>query len=252
VAIDVNDAPEQRPDGLIPDGSFVKVALHIRPGGISNPTGDPEQDALDQGLFKDSASSDTIYLDTELKVIQGPYRGMAIWPFFGVAGGSLEANGSSKAANVTRQNLRAILNSALGLDPKDKSEQAHSMRILRGYADLDNIEFYVRVGVQKGGPSPSGGTYPDKNTMAHIVEPHEPEWALLSQDKEVPPAARGARGGSAAAQGAQAAAGKPAWQRTGAPAAVPNGATAVLQAQTTAPVPAPSAVPTAGPAWLKR
>lgn len=279
--VNLQDAPEQKEfGGIIPDGSFVKVTLSIRPGGHSEPSsGDPTQDMLDGDLFYASKSSDAIMLDTEMTVIDGQWKHQKIWQYFTVGGGSLNADGSSKGWLISKAAFRAMIDCACGLDPKDDTPRAREMRIMRGFSDLDGIEFWARVGIQKGGKREGGGDdYPDKNTIAHIVTPDEPEWKLLTEGKEVEPQPRGVRGGSSGGGKAAAAdPGKPAWQREAAPAAAPvqqtrqtpagpswaNGGgqaapAAVPVAQST-PAPAPEQAPpppaanvSAGPTWLRK
>jgi hypothetical protein len=181
---DMNDAPEQRADGVIPDGSFVPLRLTLRPGG-ENVRGSSETDI---GLFKASLTSDVIYLDVEFTVIGGPHAGRKLWQNFTVSGGKLDESGTSKAWNIGKATLRAILDSALALDPKDMSDTAKAKRQLRGFRDLDGIEFFAKLGVERGGPAPGGGTFPDKNKIAHVVVPGEPQYADLRAGREVSPA----------------------------------------------------------------
>lgn len=233
--VNLQDAPEQREfGGVIPDGTFVNVELAMRPQGVSLQSGDAEQDALDDGLFYQSQTSDAILIDSEMTVIEGQWKNQKIWQYFTIAGGNLNPDGTSKGAAISNAAFRAMINSATGLDPKDQSPSARQMRTMRGYKDLDNITFWCRVGIQAGDDAPNGGKYPDKNTIAHIVEPGEPEYQLLTQGHEVPPQPRGARGGSTGGGTARQDASKPAWQRDAAPASAPAKA-------------APSKA--AGPAW---
>lgn len=294
MSVNLQDAPEQKEfGGIIPDGSFVKVTLSIRPGGHSEPpSGDPTQDMLDGDLFYASKSSDAIMLDTEMTVIDVQWKHQKIWQYFTVGGGSLNADGSSKGWLISKAAFRAMIDCACGLDPKDDTPRARDMRVMRGFKDLDGIEFWARVGIQKGGKRDGGGggdDYPDKNTIAHIVTPDEPEWKMLIEGKEVEPQPRGVRGGSGGGKAAAADPGKPAWQREAAPAAASvqqtrqtpagpswaNGggqvAPAIVPVTQTAPAPAavpvaqttpaptpeqapppPAANVSAGPAWLRK
>lgn len=221
--INVQDASEQREIGaLIPDGTFVHLIMQIRPGGASRPSGDPQQDQMDAGLFKQSTTSDVVYMDCEFTVLDGSHSHQKIWSNMTIAGGQLNPDGTSKAAAITHSLIRAILNSAIGLDPKDASPSAVQMRTLRAYSDLNNIEFWARVGVQAGGDRPGGGVYDDKNTIALVIEPDRPEYVALKAGQEVAPQPRGARSGAGAARvggtpangaGAPAVDNRPAWQR---------------------------------------
>jgi hypothetical protein len=68
MTFDMNDAEPQKTTDLIPDGSFAKITMTIRPG---NADGHGE---IDQGLLKTSNSpgSDVLMLDAEFTVVEGP------------------------------------------------------------------------------------------------------------------------------------------------------------------------------------
>lgn len=236
MGMDLNDAPEQRQDGVIPDGTFAQLKLQIRPGDASL----PGLGQCDAGLFTQSRSSDVVMLDCELTVLAGPHRARKFWQMMTVAGGNLNADGISKGWLITKANIRAMVESAMGIDPKDMSEAAKAKRNLpNGFCDLDGIEFVGKIGVEKGGPDERGGYYPDKNRLAHIVTPNEPEYAVIMGGGEVAPKPSSATGGNGtAARRAPAQESKPAWQRQAAPA------TAVAPAQA-------AASSASGPAWLR-
>ena len=189
--IAVHDAEPQREFGdVIPDGTFVRVIMHITPGGADLPSGDPAQDQMDAGLFKASQSSDAIGLDMDIAVIWPPHfakRKIFGDTFWTVAGGSVDSKGASKGWGLTKSRIRAAINSCTGIDPADKSTPATAVQTIAGFKELDGLEFFARLSVVPGDAAPNGGTYPDKNGLYHIVEPNEPEWALLKQGQEVEP-----------------------------------------------------------------
>jgi hypothetical protein len=196
MTINVHDAEPQREFGeLIPDGTFVRVIMHINPGGADFPSGDPAQDALDAGLFKQSTSSDVIGLDMDISVIWPEhYAGRKVFAgaFWTIAGGKLDSKGISRGWGQTKSSIRAAINSCMQLDPADKSAKASHMHSLNGFKDLDGLEFFARLSVAPGEPYIDKTTGeqregPDKNGLYHIVEPGEPEYALLLQRQEVPP-----------------------------------------------------------------
>ncbi len=76
--LDMNDAEPQRTGELIPDGTFAKVAMTIRPGGIDGPN------ETDRGLLKASTSSDVLLLDCEFTVTEGPHARRKFWQMFTV------------------------------------------------------------------------------------------------------------------------------------------------------------------------
>ena len=63
---DLNDVEPIHSGELLPDGSFAKVTMTLRPGGIDGPT------EIDKALLKSSNSpgSDVLSLDCEFTVVQ--------------------------------------------------------------------------------------------------------------------------------------------------------------------------------------
>ena len=58
-------------------------------------------------------------------------------------------------------------------------EAAKAKRALPSFRSLDHIEFFARLGIERGGQAPDGGTYPDRNRIGHIIVPGEPQYAAL-------------------------------------------------------------------------
>jgi hypothetical protein len=222
--LDLNQAPEQRADGVIPDGTFAKVKMTIRPGGETAPEFSAPIDAT---LFRASTSSDVSMLDCEFIVMFGPHSRRKFQQNFTVAGGQVDEKGVSKGWNITYGLLRAMLDSAIGLDPKDDSENAKRKRRLRGVRDFDQIEFVAKIGVEPGKlvdeNAPEKGRYHDRNRLVHVVTPDEEEWRIVMGGGEAP--AKPSGGGTAQAAASRAAPARqeqqPAWQAQAAPAAVP-------------------------------
>lgn len=234
MSYDLNDAqPQMAPMGeLIPDGTFAKVRLSIRPGGTNGAT------PMDAGLLKASQSSDARLLDCEFTVLEGPFARRKFWQAFTVAGGKLDEKGQSKGWNISKSTFRAMIDSALGLDPKDMSQEAKAKRVLQGLKQLEGITFAARIMVEPA----SNPQYRDANKLANVVLPDEPHHAKIMRGESVPPepvkapprkveqTAAPAWGG-----GASSAAQTPAWSST-------------PQAPAPSPGPAPSGV--GAPAWL--
>ena len=182
--LDFNDAQEQRGE-LIPDGTFCGLKATLRPGG-ENMAGCSEHDL---GIFRPSKSSDAVLLDFEFTVLPpSPHAGRKLWQLFTVGGGKVDENGISKGWNISKATMRAMIDSALDLDPRDMSDATKAKRNLRGFRDLDGIEFFARIAIEPGGPTQDGGVYRDKNTIDHVVVPGDLQYAALKAGKEVPPA----------------------------------------------------------------
>jgi hypothetical protein len=237
---DLNDAqPQMMPVGeLIPDGTFARVTMTIRPGGLNGST------PADAGLLKASGSSDAKLLDCEFTVVEGPFARRKFWQTFTVAGGKVDEKGQSKGWNIAKSAFRAMIDSALGLNPKDESPAAKAKRVIQGLKQLDGITFVARIMIEPA----SNSNYKDANKLANVVTPDEPQHAAVLRGEIVPPDPVNARPRKAEAAGtapAPAAAAVP-W----AAQAAPTPASAPAFAATPAPVPAPMATPAATPAWL--
>ena len=104
-------------------------------------------------------------LDAEFTVTEGPHIRRKFWQTLTVSGGKLDENGVSIGARITKSTLRAMIDSALGLDPEDMSEATKAKRILRGFADLSGITFVAKIKVETS----DNPAYPDKNRLDHVV-----------------------------------------------------------------------------------
>lgn len=234
---DMNDAEPQKSGELIPDGAFAKVSMIIRPGGTNG------QSEVDRGLLKASNApgSDVLMLDAEFTVTEGPHVRRKFWQLFTVSGGKVDEHGVSIGWKISKGSFRAMIDSALGLDPGDMSEAAMAKRILRGLADLSGITFVAKIKIE-----PSGDPrYGDSNKLDRVVLPVEPEWRKV-MDGEILPASPSSRARPKAQTTTVSA---PSW---GQPAgAAPAAAAWGGPAQPVTPKAAdPAPKPTTGPAWL--
>jgi hypothetical protein len=235
---DLNDAEPQR--GGIIDPCFAKIVGVLRPGGIDGPA------PTDRGLLKASKNgTDVVMLDWEFTVAEGRNARRKFWQNMTVGGGEVDEKGQSKGWNISKSQLRAMIDSALGLNPKDESENARNRRVIRGFADLNGISFVAKIGVKKDKDS----KYPDQNIIAHIVTPDEKEWQAVVNGQEVPV-------GGAAAAAPVAGWGQNAWggAAPSAPAAAGPAAPPAQGAwggppQPLAPAPAAAPPPSPQPAW---
>lgn len=231
---DLNDAqPQMAPLGdLIPDGTFAKLRMSIRPGGVNGST------PMDAGLLKAYQSSDAKMLDCEFTVVEGPLARRKFWQNFTVAGGKLDEKGMSKGWNITKSVIRAMVDSALGLDPKDMSPAAKQKRVIQGLKQLDGIVFTGRIMVEPA----SSPQYKDVNKLANVVVPGDGNYAAIMRGEATKPEPINARPRKPADTSAQQ---KPAWGATAAPAAQQSMPWAGASA-----APAASPAQPAGPAWL--
>lgn len=162
---DFNNAPEQSFTGEpIPHGSLARVVLRIRPGGRGP-----------GGWVTENPSTGAAYIDCEFTVAEGPYARRKVWTLIGLKGTKVDEHGRDKWADMGRSLIRAILESARGIHPKDESPQAVAARRINSLGDLDGIEFVARIGVEKD----RDGQYPDKNKILAAVGPDHRDYAAL-------------------------------------------------------------------------
>src|SRR6185436_5806640 len=182
---------------------------------------------------------DAKLLDCEFTVMTGPYVRRKFWQNFTVAGGKVDDKGQSKGWNISKSAFRAMVDSALGLDPKDESAAAKQKRVIQGLKQLDGIVFAARIMVEPA----SDTKYKDQNRLANVVVPGEPQYAAVMRGEAVQPDPVNAKPRKAADTPA---AQTPAWANSAAPQPAAGG---VPWAGQSAPKPAehPAA---SGPAWL--
>jgi hypothetical protein len=238
---DMNDAELPRGSDLIPDGSFVKVTMAIRKGGLDG------QGESDRGLLKATKSpgSDVKMLDCEFTVIAGQHIRRKFWQTFTVIGGKVDEQGVSIGWKISKTVFRAMMESAQGLDPADMSEAAKQKRMLRGLADLHGIAFVAKIRIE---PS-TNPAYGDSNRLERVVLPNEAEWKKVMAGEAVAaaPSHRAARPSTPKASP------QPAWKEP-ATAAAPAPSQTAKPAWDSASAPQQNTSPTpskpAGPAWL--
>jgi hypothetical protein len=247
MSYDFNDAqPQMMPQGeVIPDGTFAKIRMTIRPGGTNGSA------PMDAGLLKASADSDAKMLDCEFTVVEGRFVRRKFWQNFTVSGGKLDDKGQSKGWNISKASFRAMVDSALGLNPKDMSEAAKAKRVIQGLKQLEGIVFVARIMVEP----PSDPKFRARNKLANVVLPGEPQFDAVMRGEEVEPDPVDAKPQKSAS--GTVAQNAPAWAADTAPAQAPQqqgGAPwtqqGTAQPQSAAQQPTPPAASATGPAWL--
>jgi len=236
MSVDFNEAPQQGSGaGPIPEDSVVIVCADIRdPKAGKQGTANP--------LFC-KADSGYEYLDFEFTVLSTPFKDRKIWQNFMLHYTKPATEKSQQAISISMRALRAMVEAARKIDPKDASPEAKNARIINGFADLRSMIFPVVVGCEWGQPRSSGGRFLN-NTIKRIVTPDDdrfekvfsdPEGCILS-GKPLPTEPTGA----AASQGA-----KPEW--AGKPAETAAAKPEPEKAQGTIP----GVKAASKPAWVK-
>lgn len=208
---DFNNAEPQRAMGeLIPENTVALLVINLRPGK-SGPG----------GWLKTNSARDCEMLDLEFTVDGGEHDRRKLWEHWVTAG---QTEGQQKAAAITRSKLRAVLESAFGVDPADDSETAMQKRQVSGWGAFDALRICAKIGVEKGGlknkdAGPNSERYPDKNKVKAILTPGDADYiapgpqssaGMQTAGAAVQRAAAKAGGGTAAAAQAAAPA-KPSW-----------------------------------------
>ncbi|MGH8572847.1 MAG: hypothetical protein ACREX8_09755, partial [Gammaproteobacteria bacterium] len=148
---------------LIPKGTLVKVRMSIRPGGYD----DPNQGWTGRFATRNEKTG-SVYLNCEFVVLEGDYARRKLWSLIGLHG----PNGP-EWARMGRAFIRACLNSARGIHPKDESPQAQSARRISGFKDLDGLEFLAKVDWEKD----QNGN--DKHIVKAPIGPDHKDYAAL-------------------------------------------------------------------------
>ncbi|TQF78666.1 hypothetical protein FK498_08710, partial [Elioraea sp. Yellowstone] len=149
---------------LIPSGTLVRVRLTIRPGGVG-----PE------GWVTQSRTSDAQYLNTEAVILEGPHARRRVYTRIGLRGKGAQGS-DDPYGNRGRALIRGILESARGVASKDTSDRARAARTIRGYGDLNGMEFLARIGVEKDKADPRDE---GRNVVAAAIGPEHADYARL-------------------------------------------------------------------------
>jgi hypothetical protein len=236
----MNDVAPQQSGDLIPDGTFAKVTMSIRKGGLDG------ANEHDRGLLKASnqPGSDVRMVDAEFTVAEGPFARRKFWQNFTVQGGKLDEQGQSVGWKIAKSQFRAMIDSALGLNPEDMSEAAKAKRVLRGLADLDGITFVAKIQVEPN----RNPAYKDANKLDHVVLPTAPEWQKVMAGEQVPAQPSNRYRPVAVAPVSTA----PAWGQSqpASSASTPAWSSETSQSSVQTTAPTEGAKPAGGPAWL--
>jgi hypothetical protein len=113
--IDFNDAEPQIEFGLIPANTVAKARFVLKPGHYFS---DP--------ILTGSKSGDSVYLDYEFVILEGPHAKRKVFDKIGISG-------SDTWVNAGKSKIRAILESGKNVSPKDTSPAAAFARSIKSY-----------------------------------------------------------------------------------------------------------------------
>ena len=161
--MDFNDAGQQQAGELIPAGTIAKVVITIRPGSAGQ-----------GGWLTRSNTSDVEYLNCEFTVLEGSFARRKFWQNMTVSGGKVDERGQSKAWGITKASLRAMLDSAFGLDPDDDTPAAKQKRVTQDWGAFNGLQFVAKIGIEKGKDG-----YSDKNRLQFVLTRKNQEYASV-------------------------------------------------------------------------
>lgn len=177
--LDFNTETAQREfvEGPVPAGSRVLVKLTLeRP---QHTTPDHE--------YVSKAKTGLLGLWVKYEVASGAYQGVRwyenLWLPQGMQKIDLDA-GRRTACNVSGAKMRAILEAAKGVMPKDDSPKAARARQVSDWLDFMDLTFPVRVGIDKQPVEKDGRTYWNNSTVA-IITPDKAKYAELMRGGEI-------------------------------------------------------------------
>ena len=162
--IDFNDAGAQSNYELIPANTLAKARFVIKGGN----------DPIDNCITH-SKNGDTSYLDCEFIILEGKYAKRKIFDKIGLSG-------NDNWVIMGRARIRAILESAKGINPKDISEIAQKARTIESFADLNNLDVVIKIGIEHD----KNGVYPDKNRVLAIITPEHISYSEFMIGQDIP------------------------------------------------------------------
>ena len=161
---DFNDAELQNNFNLIPVNTIAKARLFIKPGN----------DASDLFITR-SKGGDTAYLNCEYIILDGQYAKRKVFDKIGL-------EGAERWVAMGKARIRAILESAKGINPKDSSDNAIQARHINSFEELNNLDLVIKIGVEKD----KLGQYPDKNRVLSIITPEHFSYAEFMTGQDMP------------------------------------------------------------------
>jgi hypothetical protein len=157
---DFNNAGNQF--DVIPENEICTVQMTVKPGGAGQ-----------DGWLTRAKDGNSEHLNCGFSVLDGAHAKRKIIMRYTVGG---VGDNHEEAVAITRRTLKAILESARGIRPDDKSEAAQAALRTKGWHEFDQLRFVVRLGVE-----PPKGSYAAKNVVKEIITPERQDWHKVEQ-----------------------------------------------------------------------
>ncbi len=163
--VPVDENPQNKEFSLIPNGTIVRAVVIVQPGDIEIPE-------FGQGpWFKKSQSTSAKWMNLEFTIIGGEFDRRKFWHSVFVDGDKIGPSGMPLAKEIGLRTLKAIVESARGIDPSDMSPQAQQSRNISSMMDLSAMEICAKVGIKKG----TNG-YNDSNQLLAAITPNSKDF----------------------------------------------------------------------------
>ena len=114
-----------------------------------------------------------IYLNCEFVILEGKYAKRKIFDKIGI-------EGNERWLNMGKARIRAILESAKGINPKDTSETAIEARKINSFEELNYLDVVIKIGVEHA------GQYQDKNKILAIITPEHASYSEYMPGYDIP------------------------------------------------------------------
>jgi len=174
MAINLNDADDQKP-GTMPPGPYW-VKARIKPGGWG-----------DDGLLRLARNQYSLMLEVECVVIDDEeWRGKKIIDYITCELAEYDhsdplslppapdmgtLSNLQTSVRIGRSKLKAMINSAFNLQPRDDSDEAKARRTIDSYKAIDGLAYMVQAEIQA-----ASGKYREKNVIDFVIEPDDPAY----------------------------------------------------------------------------
>jgi len=170
MGINLNDVEPQRDRELVPSGVYcLKIA--VKPGG-----------AGEDRCLRLAKNLRSLMLELRYNVVGGDYAGKQIQDFITVDFDETDdpdlppieldkLENYHTSVRMGRTKLRAIIDSAYGLDPKDDSDAAYRTRDIKNYNVLNGLKFYAQVEEKPGRDG-----YGPRNYIDFVITPDLPDY----------------------------------------------------------------------------
>ncbi len=181
VPYDFNDVPDQGFE-LIPSG--VKAKLNIE---LIKP--DPGMSA--NSFLHKSKESNLHYLRLKFIIVSNPSKGRVFTQNFmyGIPGvprtelSNQLSEGTVKAVNIALSNLKAMVQSARGIDPKDKQANC----AIRSFQELHHIQIAASIKIAKN----KDPAYSDSNEIAYVIRTNNEDYGPIMRGTTITPESNG-------------------------------------------------------------